>query len=135
MRYPVDLLPCDSGFNVRFRDCDKITAHGQTRTEALEKAQAALIEVVEIFFTKRKCVPGPSPIECDFVELPLSVSAKILLLNEVISQGITNTELANRLGLPRQEITRIFNLSHSTKIDTIQKALSVLGKRLELHLH
>lgn len=40
-------------------------------------------------------------------------------------------ELARRLNVPRQEITRLLNPRHTTKIDAIDSALKALGERLE----
>ncbi|PBK38266.1 transcriptional regulator [Escherichia coli] len=36
------------------------------------------------------------------------------------------------LGKPKQEITRLFNLHHATKIDAVQLAAKALGKELSL---
>ncbi|EME6646305.1 helix-turn-helix transcriptional regulator, partial [Salmonella enterica subsp. enterica serovar Lubbock] len=58
--------------------------------------------------------------------------AKVMLLNTWISSGLTQVELAQRMGIKKQEVTRLFDLKHSTKIDTIQKALAALGRRLEI---
>lgn len=35
-------------------------------------------------------------------------------------------------GKPKQEITRLFNLHHATKIDAVQLAAKALGKELSL---
>ncbi|MNO08579.1 Antitoxin HicB [compost metagenome] len=56
----------------------------------------------------------------------------MLLLNEMIAQGVTQAELARRLNTRKQEVQRIVNLDHATKIDTIEAAFRALGKRLEL---
>jgi hypothetical protein len=68
------------------------------------------------------------------VTLPPSVSAKVLLLNELIAAGISNVELARRLGTRPQEVQRIVDLGHATKIDTIALALAAVGKRLDVML-
>jgi antitoxin HicB len=68
------------------------------------------------------------------VELPASVAANILLLNEVVAAGISNVELARRMGTRPQEVQRIVNLEHATKIDTIAKAMEALGKHLEVRV-
>ena len=47
----------------------------------------------------------------------------------MLEQHITQTELAKRLHKPKQEIQRIVNLSHTTKIDTVIDALKALGKQ------
>ena len=66
------------------------------------------------------------------MELPASVSAKVLLLNEMITQKVRPAELARRLRVTPQEITRLIDLRHVTKIDGIAGALKALGKTLEI---
>ena len=65
-------------------------------------------------------------------EVPLSVASKVLLLNAFLQSEITQQELARRIGKPKQEITRLFNLHHATKIDAVQLAAKALGKELSL---
>jgi antitoxin HicB len=66
------------------------------------------------------------------VELPASVSAKVLLFNELIGQKVRPVDLAKRLSIPRQHVTRLLDPRYSTKIDNIAAALKVLGKTLEM---
>jgi hypothetical protein len=66
------------------------------------------------------------------VELPASVSAKILLFNEMLLQQVRPSELAKRLDIPRQHVNRLLDPRRATKIDGIAAALKVLGKTLEI---
>jgi antitoxin HicB len=66
------------------------------------------------------------------VELPVSVAAKVLLLNEMLRQKVRPIELARRIGTTKQEVNRLTNLRHATKIDRIDTAMRALGKRLIL---
>ena len=66
------------------------------------------------------------------IDLPPSVSAKVLLLNEMIAQKVTNAELARRIGIRPQEMQRVVDLGHATKIDTVAKAMHALGRRLDV---
>jgi antitoxin HicB len=58
----------------------------------------------------------------------------VLLLNEMIAQGTRNADLARLMHVTPQEINRLTDLHHPTKIDTVAKALKTLGRRLELSL-
>jgi antitoxin HicB len=69
-----------------------------------------------------------------WVELPPTVAATVLLHNEMIRQKVRPIDLARRMGIPRQELTRMLNLRHKTKIDSTAAALAALGKRLELRV-
>ncbi|MEO8653699.1 MAG: type II toxin-antitoxin system HicB family antitoxin, partial [Ramlibacter sp.] len=79
-------------------------------------------------------IPAPSRVKRGQVaiDLPASVAAKVLLLNEMITQKVRPSELARRLGTTAQEVNRLTQLSHATKIDGIDNALQALGKRLDI---
>jgi antitoxin HicB len=66
------------------------------------------------------------------VELPVSVAAKVLLLNEMIRQEVRPAELARRLKTTPQEVNRLTNIRHTSKIDGIAGAMKALGKTLEI---
>ncbi|NCH64872.1 type II toxin-antitoxin system HicB family antitoxin [Cronobacter turicensis] len=133
MRYPVTFDCDETGCAVLFPDIPEAMTGGDTREEALEMAQDALVTAFDFYFEDRREIPAPSSQGEAFVEVPASVAAKVLLLNAVVQRGVSNAELARMIGTRPQEITRILDLHHSTKIDTIQKALAALGKSLELH--
>jgi antitoxin HicB len=52
----------------------------------------------------------------------------------MVRQKVRPIDLAKRMGIPRQEINRVLDLRHKTKIDTTAQALAALGKRLELRV-
>ena len=68
------------------------------------------------------------------IDLPPSVGAKVLLLNEMLAQGTRPADLARLMNIRPQEVNRLTTLRHATKIDTVADALKALGKRLELSL-
>jgi antitoxin HicB len=68
------------------------------------------------------------------VTLPASMSAKVLLLNEMLAQNIRLVDLARLLGTTPQAVNRMTNLRHSTKIDGLVEAFQALGKKLELRV-
>ena len=97
-------------------------------------AKDALQTALEFYFDDKREIPEPSKLKKSMVaiELPTSVAAKVLLLNEMIMQNIRPAELARRMGTSPQEVNRLTQLGHATKIDGISAALQALGKRLEL---
>lgn len=133
MRYPVNLTACkEGGFAVTFPDIPEAITQGENREEALKMALDALVTAFEFYFEDNEAIPAPSPVTADFVEVPAAVVAKVLLLNQFAKSEMSQSELARRMHCPRQEVTRLFDLKHNTKINTVQKALAVLGQRLEL---
>ncbi|PWC17235.1 type II toxin-antitoxin system HicB family antitoxin [Brenneria corticis] len=132
MRYPVKLEPDSGGYVVSFPDIPEALTQGDTKEEALAMALDALVTSFDFYFEDNQRIPLPGETTGDYVEIPSSVAAKVIMLNAFVDSGLTQVELASRMGIKKQEVTRLFDLHHSTKIDTIQKALTVLGKRLEL---
>jgi len=134
MRYPVKIEQDGSSYSVSFPDVPEALTCGDTYEDALAEAQGALITAFEFYFEDEKKVPLPSDINGDSVAVPASVWAKVLVLNTMIEGMITQTELANRIGTRKQEVQRIVNLSHNTKIDTLANALQAMGKRLNISI-
>lgn len=132
MRYPVKLEPDSGGYVVSFPDIPEALTQGDSREDALAAALDALVTAFEFYFEDGEAIPAPGEITGDYVVVPASVTAKVLLLNAFVDSGLTQVELAKRMGVTKQEIQRVFNLQHATKIDTIQRALAVVGKQLEI---
>jgi len=137
MKFPVILTPDESGgFVVTFPDIPEAITQGETKEEALAMAKEALEAALEFYFEDKRAVPAPSKVRRgqSAVELPASLSAKVLLLNEMITQGVRPAELARRLNTTPQEVNRLTNLRHTTRIDGIDSALRALGRQLEIRL-
>lgn len=137
MRYPVNIVPApEGGYVVSFPDIPEALTQGDTSEEASAAALDALITAFEFYFEDNEKIPLPSAASDtdDVVEVPLSIASKVLLLNAFLESKLTQQELARRIGKPKQEITRLFNLSHATKIDAIQAAAKALGKELSISI-
>jgi antitoxin HicB len=130
--YPVKLRKDGRFFLVTFPDIPEAITQGNNRAHALKMAAEALESAMDFYFEDRRAVPLPSrpkrgqPV----VELPPSVAAKVLLLNEMIRQKVRPAELARRIGTTPQEVNRLTNIRHTTRIDRVDEALRALGKRL-----
>lgn len=136
MKFPVNLTPdkADGGFVVTFPDIPEAITQGDTVEEALAMAQEALETALEFYFEDKRAVPVPSKAKRgqNVIELPASLSAKVLLLNEMVTQNIRPAELARRLNTTPQEVNRLTNLRHTTRIDGIAAALQAMGRHLEI---
>lgn len=93
MRYPVNLIPSvEGGFVVSFPDIPEALTQGETRHGALQAAQSALVTAFEFYFDDNEPIPLPSAVgtEGDYVEIPLSIASKVLLLNAFLESKITS---------------------------------------------
>lgn len=89
MRYPVTLTPApEGGYVVSFVDIPEALTQGETVAEAMEAAKDALITAFDFYFEDNELIPLPSPLNNNdhFIEVPLSVASKVLLLNAFCSQ-------------------------------------------------
>lgn len=136
--YPVTLTPDEitGGFTVTFVDIPEAITQGDTEAEALAAAKDALESALDFYFEDKRTVPLPSQAKRGqhVVELPASLSAKVLLLNEMITQSVRPAELARRLNTTPQEVNRLTNVRHTTRIDGIAAALKAMGKHLDMRV-
>ena len=136
MRYPARFRRSDGAIVVTFPDIPEAITQGDDAADARRQALDAFETALDFYFEDGRAIPLPSAAKPShkLIELPPSVDAKIFLHNEMVRQKVRPIDLAKRLGVPRQEITRMLDWRHNTKIDTTAKALAALGKRLELHV-
>ena len=134
--YPARVTRDGDGYMVSFPDIPEALTGAKDRADAIELAADALTTAMDFYFEDRRPVPLPSALKRGqiAVDLPASVSAKVLLLNEMIAQGKRPAELARLMHKRPQEVTRLVDLHHPTKIDTVAAALRAMGKRLEIRL-
>jgi antitoxin HicB len=132
--YPVHLRKDGEFITVSFPDIPEAHTFGNNREHALEMAKEALESALDFYFEDQRPVPAPSLPKRGqaVVELPASLSAKVLLLNEMLRQKVHPAELARKMGTTPQVVNRLVHLRHTSKIDGIDTALRALGKRLIL---
>jgi len=124
----------NGGYVVTFLDIPEATVQGDDEAEALAEARDGLVSAMDFYFEDRRLVSRPSAaLPGDrLINLPASISAKVLLLNEVVAQAIRPAELARRMAVTPQEVTRLLDLTHTTKIDAIEAALRAQGRELRV---
>jgi len=124
----------EGGFVVTFPDIPEAITQGESVEDALVHASDALASALDFYIEDGNPVPTPSkPKRGQYmVELPASYTAKILLLQEMAAQKVRPAELARRLKVTPQEVTRLIDPRHKTRIDGIAGALKALGKTLEI---
>ncbi|MES3020126.1 MAG: type II toxin-antitoxin system HicB family antitoxin [Pseudomonadota bacterium] len=137
MQYPAKFEPDEEGgLVVTFRDIQEAITQGDNLEQAMAMAKDALVTAMDFYFDDKRTVPSPSPAQEGevLVTLPSSVAVKVLLLNEMVAQKVSASDLARRMGTIPQEINRLIDLRHATKIDSVERAFGALGKRLEMRL-
>ena len=135
MRYPANFETAEEGgFVVTFPDFPEAITQGDSIDDALVHAADVLESCLDWYIEDGLTIPPPSKLKRGqyMIDLPASYTAKILLLQEMAAQKVRPAELARRLKVTPQEVTRLIDPRHKTRIDGIAGALKALGKTLEI---
>ena len=131
--YPAALIPDpDGGFTVTFRDVPEAITEGDTREEALLRAEDALESALAMYVAAGEGLPAPSAVELGEELVPLSAlgMAKAALYDAMREQRVGRAELARRLRWHLPQVARVLDLRHASKLEQVEIALAVLGLRL-----
>jgi antitoxin HicB len=135
--YPAGLIAApEGGYTVSFRDLPEAITEGDSLEEALEEAVGALQAALEGRIMDELDLPQPSrPRRGEhLISAPIQTALKAALALEMRRAGITRVELARRLELDEKEVRRMLDPYHPSKADRLERALAVLGKRVELRV-
>lgn len=139
-KYPARLDRDESGrFVATFRDVPEALTDGADRAEALSEAGDALLVALAGYVDDArhpKPLPRPSRKRQGevFISVPLLASGKLALHDAMREAGINGTDLARKMDLPVTAVRRLLNIHHNSKIEQIDQALKVLGKKAELRV-
>lgn len=109
---------------------------GDDEAEALLNAEDALVTAFEIFEENREAIPMPSePAKGQPVAiLSIVVAAKVALYNAMLSESKRKVDLARLLNVTPTWVDRLLSFRHKSRIEQIETALAVLGKRLVVEI-
>ena len=128
----VDSIPAEEGgFIVNFPDLPNGWSQGETREEARAQAEDLLDEMILGRMAHNEDVPRPSPRKGrPVVAPPALTAAKLEAYRTMRAAGLNKRQLAERLGWQPSQVTRLFDGRHASRLDQIEAALHVLGRRL-----
>lgn len=130
LEYPITLTPDDNDtFLATSPDFPELTIFGETRSEALGRASDAFDEAIAARITDREDIPAPGRGRTK-VQLRTLTAAKVLLYQAMREQGVGKAELARRCGWHLQQVDRVLDVSHGSKLDMIDAAFKAVGKTL-----
>ena len=119
---------------VTFPDVPEEVTFGADEAAALAQAVDALETVIWSRMRAHAHVPLPSPAAKGqrTVHLPARTMIKVALYRAMREQGVRKADLARMLGGHQAQVDRMLDLTHSTKIETLETALALLGRRLDV---
>ena len=134
--YPVTLTPDGDTVLVTFADVPEAVTFGADEEEALLQAVDALGTALSFYVEARKPLPPASKAKRGQHTVRPSAleGAKLGVYQAMTEQGIKKSELARRLGWHMPQVDRLFDLRHASRLDQIEAAARVLGRRLEVRV-
>jgi antitoxin HicB len=130
--YPATVERDGDGWLAEAPDLPMANGVGSSRETALADLMASLESCIVSMIEDREVVPLPSPPKAGqaTVALPALASAKIALYRAMLEKGWRKADLARALGVTQNVADRLVDLNHASKLDHIERALLLLGKRL-----
>src|SRR5437899_11920599 len=116
--YPASFRRDSAGRRVvSFPDFPEAHTDGKDMQEATEEAIDCLGSVLAFRIAGKEAIPAPSSIRRAQhpVPVPLWIAGKLALYLAIREAGITNTELARRLGVRETVVRRMLDPDHDTK--------------------
>ena len=133
--YPAKFTPDDNGtFMVTFPDVPQAVTDVLDKATANPQAAEALAAALSFYVEANRPLPVPSTPKRGQILIYLAAGtvAKLALYEAMRAQGVSQSELARRLGCHRQHAARIVDPAHNTKFEVLEAALAAVGKRAEL---
>ena len=130
------LTPDGDTVLVTFADVPEALTFGADEDEALLQAVDALETALSFYVDARKPLPVASKAKRGQRTVRPSAldGAKLGVYQAMTEQGIKKAELARRLGWHMPQVDRLFDLRHASRLDQIEAAARVLGRRLEVRV-
>lgn len=132
-QYPATLERCPDGeVIVRFPDLRGTITGGKDEGEALAEASDLLGSAIAHSIAEKELIPPPSALRRGqrLIAVPFWIAGKLAVYQAIQEAGITNVELAKRLGVTEAVVRRLLDPDHETKDRKLAAALAVLGKEL-----
>ena len=130
--YPATAIVRQGQWRVAAPDVPGTTAEGASRAAATAEAAALLAAALRDRIEGQDALPRPSAVRVrrEAIAPPVLVAAKLLLLQAVREQALSNVAVGRRLGIAEGSVRRLLDLEQRSHIGGVEAALAVLGQRL-----
>ena len=117
---------------ISFRDVPEAITQGKGLKDAHWQAADCLEEAIAGRIAGGREIPKASSAARGerLIPVPAPMAAKAALYLAMGEAGMSNVQLARKLGCDEKEVRRMLDPKHPTKLPRIKEALEVFGKRL-----
>ncbi len=138
MEYPALFEPArEGGFVITFPDFGWGVTQGDSEEEAHAMAADAIRTMIQEHVRQGEAIPVPSKLrgrKYRAIRLSVMDATKTALYSAFRESGITKSELGRRLNIPKTTVDRLFDLDNHSRLDQLEAAFRVLGKRLAVEV-
>ena len=129
--YPCDMVPDveDEGwFVVTFPDVPEAITCGKSVEESLYLAEDALLVSLTFYTDAWEPLPAPSPLSDGqvLIKIPPLQSAKLALYSEMRERGVSQSDLAEALGVGESDIRDLLDLDWDSSMAQVSDALKAV---------
>ena len=136
--YPAKFTLDDNGtLMVTFPDVPQAVTDVLDKATANPRAAEALAAALSFYVEANRPLPVPSTPKRGQILIYLAAGtvAKLALYEAMRAQGVSQSELARRLGCHRQHAARIVDPAHNTKFGSSGKSVGDIGRGYVLRHH
>lgn len=134
MRYPVSLQRDDDTVLVGSPDFPEMHTFGESESDALHHAVAAIETAILGRMTDREPIPEPSRIRRYSIVLPTQTALKVELYRAMLAEGLRKADLARLLGWHAPQVDRLFDVRHASRLDQLEAAFKALGRAIDFEV-
>jgi ribosome-binding protein aMBF1 (putative translation factor) len=130
MRYPARLKKEGKYMLAEFTDCPGCQTFSERGESIRANASDALVGWLEATMARGGIPSRPSKRvkgRVLWVDVPLALSAKIAIRWARHNAGLTQSELAKRIGVSQQQIARLEHPDYNPTLETLEKVAEALG--------
>ncbi|MDY7560199.1 type II toxin-antitoxin system HicB family antitoxin [Pseudomonas sp. CCC3.2] len=131
--YPVIILEDENpGVAVMAPDLPEFNSAGDDIADAMRESVDGIETALSIYVDQRRPIPQaskPDPGQY-VVRLPAVTVAKIVLWNTMMERDMRKADLCRLLGVHQVQGDRLVDFLHTSKMEQVEAALALLGKRL-----
>jgi antitoxin HicB len=122
------------GYSISFPDLPEALTCGDNLADAQAQAADCLSEALAGRIHDREEIPAPSDPRrgMRLIAVPLDLAPKVAVYMAMRADGVSNSELARRMGVRETIVRRILDPKTATRLETIERALAHLGKTATL---
>jgi len=137
-RYLAFFEPCadiPGSYTVTFPDVPGAITQGDSIADAKEMAADALEIMLGTYIEKGADLPAAKTKRgknARWIEPSALAQMKLALYVEFRKAHVSKTGLARKMGIAKQQIDRLFDLQHSSRVEQLEAAFRAIGKTLAI---